>query len=120
MGLYDYTLYSVVKRSANADGNRVAFISGEERITYRQFLEKVDRLACGLSRIGLKRGDRIGILALNSLEFICLYGAAAKTILILCDHAGCFSGITLAASCPLARAANRSPSSCHASFISGW
>ena len=78
MGLYDYTLYSVVKRSANADGNRVAFISGEERITYRQFLERVDRVACGLSRNGLKRGDRIGILALNSLEFIYLYGAAAK------------------------------------------
>jgi long-chain acyl-CoA synthetase len=40
-------------------------------------LDKVDRLACGLSRIGL-RGDRIGILALNSLEFVYLYGAAAK------------------------------------------
>jgi long-chain acyl-CoA synthetase len=78
MGLYDYTLYSVIKCNAKADGNRVAFLSGEERITYQQFLDKVDRLACGLSRIGLKRGDRIGILALNSLEFIYLYGAAAK------------------------------------------
>ena len=78
MGLYDYTIYSMIKRNARVDGNRIAFISGEEKITYRQFLEKVDRLACGLSGIGLKRGDRIGVLAFNCLEFVCLYGAAAK------------------------------------------
>jgi hypothetical protein len=36
MGLYDYTLYSVIKRNAKADGNRVAFLSGK-RITYQQF-----------------------------------------------------------------------------------
>ncbi len=78
MGLYDYTVYSVIKRDARADGNRIALISGEEKVTYRGLLEKVDQLACGLSKIGLKSGDRIGVLALNSLEYVYLYGAAAK------------------------------------------
>jgi len=78
MGLYDYTLYNVFKRNARADGNRLAFISGEEKVTYREVLKKVDRLAFGLSRIGLRKGDRIGVLAQNSLEYVYLYGAAAK------------------------------------------
>jgi long-chain acyl-CoA synthetase len=78
MGLYDYTLYNVFKRNARSDGNRLAFISGEEKVTYREVLEKVDRLAFGLSGIGLRKGDRIGVLAQNSLEYVYLYGAAAK------------------------------------------
>ncbi len=43
----------------------------------------MDRLAYGLTHIGLKRGDRIGVLALNSLEYVYLYGAAAKIGVIM-------------------------------------
>jgi hypothetical protein len=80
MGLYGYTL-NVIKRNAKADGDRVPSYPGRE-----------DNLPAVLERwIGLpvaiterfKERDRIRILALNSLEFICLYGAAAK----LCHHA---------------------------------
>ena len=78
MGLYDYTIYSIIKRNARVNGNRTALIYGNQRITHRQFLEKVDRLSCGLLGAGLKRGDRIGVLGQNSLEYVYLYGAAAK------------------------------------------
>ena len=78
MGLYDYGVYQVIKRNARALKDRIALISGDQRISYRQFLENVDRLACGLIEVGLERGDRIGVLALNSLEYVYLYGAAAK------------------------------------------
>ncbi len=78
MGLYDYTIYSVIKRNARVYGDRVAWISGDESITHGEFREKVDRLACGLIGLGLKKGDRIGVLAQNCLEFIYLFGAAAK------------------------------------------
>jgi acyl-CoA synthetase (AMP-forming)/AMP-acid ligase II len=78
MGQYDYGFYQVIKRNARVMGDRVALISGDKRISYGEFLEKVDSVACGLSGVGLMRGDRIAVLALNNLEYIYLYGAAAK------------------------------------------
>lgn len=78
MGLHDYGIYQVIKRNARVLGDKIALISDDQRINYREFLEKVDRLARGLTDVGLKKGDRIGILALNSLEYVYLYGAAAK------------------------------------------
>lgn len=79
MGPYDYTIYSFIKRNARVYGDRVALISGNQRITHKEFLATIDRLAFGLSRTGLEKGDRVGILAQNSLEYIYLYGAVAKT-----------------------------------------
>lgn len=78
MGLYDYGIYQVIKRNAQVLTNKTALISGEQRISHRQFLENVDRLSNGLINLGLKRGDRIGVLALNSLEYMYLYVAVAK------------------------------------------
>jgi len=43
----------------------------------------VDRLACGLQRSNIKKGDRIGVLGKNSLEYFLLYGAAAAILLSL-------------------------------------
>jgi long-chain acyl-CoA synthetase len=37
----------------------------------------VDRLAAGLQQAGILKGDRIGVLGKNSLEYFLLYGAAA-------------------------------------------
>ncbi len=78
MGLYDFSVYDIMKRNAAIHGDAVALISGEERLTHRQFLEKVDRLACGLANTGVNKGDRVAILAQNSLEYMYLYGASAK------------------------------------------
>ena len=79
IGLYDYTIYSIIKHNAQVSANRICLISGTQRVTFAQFQEKVDRLSCGLLDAGLKRGDRIGVLGYNSLEYLYLYGAAAKT-----------------------------------------
>lgn len=78
MGLYDYTIYSVIKRNARIYRSRVAWISGFQKVTYQQYLERVDRLSCGLLKEGIEKGDRIGVLGQNSLEFFYLYGATAK------------------------------------------
>ncbi|MGA2464980.1 MAG: AMP-binding protein [Thermodesulfobacteriota bacterium] len=78
MGLRDYNIYNIIKRNARLYNNKIALISGDRRINHQRFLEKVNKLACGLQSVGLRKGDRIGILAQNSLEFIYLLGAAAK------------------------------------------
>jgi len=78
MGLYDHGIYQIIKRNARVLNNKIAFIFEEQRVTYRQLMEHVDRVTCGLIEVGLEKGDRIGVLAKNSMEYIYLYGAAAK------------------------------------------
>ncbi|MFH2132249.1 MAG: AMP-binding protein [bacterium] len=79
MGLYDYTLYSIIKRNARIHRQETAWTCGDIRISHQAFLEKVDQLSAGLSAAGLKKGDRIAVLSQNNLEFVYLYGVAAKT-----------------------------------------
>jgi long-chain acyl-CoA synthetase len=78
MGLYDYTIYSIIKRNARVHGNKIALILGEEKVTHRQYLATVDRLAAGLASAGIQKGDCMAVLAHNCLEYMYLYGAAAK------------------------------------------
>jgi long-chain acyl-CoA synthetase len=78
MGLHDYTIYSLIQRNSRLNADRPALVFGEEKILYRQLLDRIDRLAAGLQRIGLQKGERIGVIAQNDPAFFYLYGAAAK------------------------------------------
>ncbi|MFH2219624.1 MAG: AMP-binding protein [Pseudomonadota bacterium] len=79
MGLYDFTFYDLINRNAKSFGNLPAWFEADcnSTLTFVRFKEKVDRLASGLQKIQIKKGDRIGILGKNSLEYFLLYGAAA-------------------------------------------
>jgi acyl-CoA synthetase (AMP-forming)/AMP-acid ligase II len=85
MGLYDFTLYDLVVRNAVCYRNRSAWYEADEdkTLTFLQLKEMVDALAGGLQAIGIKKGDRIGVLGQNSLEYFLLYGAAAALGAIL-------------------------------------
>ncbi|HEX4986123.1 MAG TPA: long-chain-fatty-acid--CoA ligase [Burkholderiales bacterium] len=63
-------------RAVQSHPERVATICGERRHSYRQYADRVARLAAALQQLGMNPGDRVGMLALNSdryLEFF--YGA---------------------------------------------
>jgi acyl-CoA synthetase (AMP-forming)/AMP-acid ligase II len=79
MGLYDLTMYDVINRNARCFKERHAWleVSDGREITFSQFKDMVDRLAKGLQRVGLEKGDRIGVLGKNSLEYFLLFGAAS-------------------------------------------
>ena len=80
MGLYDFTYYDLVNRNAASYGSRTAWLdggAGARGITFARVREQVDRLACGLRKLGVAKGDRIGALAKNSAEYFFLFGAAA-------------------------------------------
>jgi acyl-CoA synthetase (AMP-forming)/AMP-acid ligase II len=47
-------------------------------LTYREVESQVTRLARALAAAGLKRGDRIGIMATGSPEYVCLQLASMK------------------------------------------
>ena len=69
-------------RAVQRHPQKLATIFGERRQSYGQFAERVARLAGALQKLGMARGDRIGMLALNSdryLEFYygCWWGGAA-------------------------------------------
>ena len=79
MGLYDFTFYDLIHRNAVCFNHTEAWFEADDNrsVTFNRFKEMVDRLACGLQRSNIKKGDRIGVLGKNSLEYFLLYGAAA-------------------------------------------
>ncbi len=57
---------------------RVAFLSGDERVTYRQLAQKVERLALHLLKLGVQPLDRFVMQLPNGAEFVYLYFALQK------------------------------------------
>ena len=79
MGLYDFTFFDLINRNASSFGNRPAWFEVDDQrcLTFSQVKTEVEKLACGLQNFGLQKGERIGVLGKNSLEYFLLYGAAA-------------------------------------------
>ncbi len=79
MGLRDYSIYHLLQHNARTAGDAPAALVAGQAFSHQQFLDRVDRLAAGLATHGMAKGDRVCILAQNSLEYLDLYGACAKT-----------------------------------------
>ena len=62
----ELTPVSFLRRSAYVFPDKVAVVHGERRYTYRQFEERVNRLAAGLRRLGLRKLDRVAIISPNA------------------------------------------------------
>ena len=60
------TPVSFLNRAADFFSDRPAVVSGERRFTYREFRDRVQRLADALAKAGIKRGDTVAILAANT------------------------------------------------------
>lgn len=56
----------------------VAFVEGSGEMTYREFAARTDRLGHALLELGVRRGDRVGLLLLNSVAFMEAVFATAK------------------------------------------
>ncbi|MCB0297718.1 MAG: acyl--CoA ligase, partial [Calditrichaeota bacterium] len=68
-----------MSRWADYSPEKVAIkeIDGDRRITYRQLNNAANRLAVRLTgEMGLKKGDRVAILAENGLPHFVLFSAA--------------------------------------------
>ena len=79
MELHNSTIYGLFQNNARHKGDRPAAISADKIFTNSQFLERIDQLAAGLNAKDISKGDRICILAQNSIAYLELYGACAKT-----------------------------------------
>lgn len=68
-------LTQALHRAMRSHPDRIATICRGRRRTYGQFVERVARLAGALQDLGMGRGDRVGILSLNSDRYLELYFA---------------------------------------------
>src|SRR4051794_32779724 len=75
---------SFLRRSATIHPDRVAVVYGEQRRTYAELRERVDRLASALRAGGLERHDRVAALCPNVPELLELHHAvpAAGGVLV--------------------------------------
>ncbi|MFH0844163.1 MAG: class I adenylate-forming enzyme family protein [Pseudomonadota bacterium] len=77
------TFGEMLVRSASRYPNNIAIWFGEREYTYRELREVVDRMAGSLLRLGLKRGDRVGVLFPDWPEFtIALYACARIGVVV--------------------------------------
>ena len=68
----------VIRRNAFLYQDDEAFVIGSDRVTYADFNKRVNRVVHALREAGCKKGDFIGIMSMNCMEYLEVYGAAMK------------------------------------------
>ncbi len=66
---------SIVRRAAQINPQGTATIFKDRKQSWSQLLDRVSRLAGALQQVGMKPGDRVALLSLNSDRFIEYYFA---------------------------------------------
>lgn len=79
------TIGAFFDETAERYPDKIALVSRHQNIrwSYREYQEKVNALAAGLIKLGLKPGERIGIWSQNNAEWALVQFATAKAGLIL-------------------------------------
>jgi long-chain acyl-CoA synthetase len=72
------TFAYIIHRHALLRPDKEAYVYGSERLTYAEYNGKVNSLVNALQKLGVKKGDPIGILSWNCLDYVIVYGAAMK------------------------------------------
>ena len=72
------TYGDIIYRNAVLYSDDEAFKCGSKTLTFAEFNARVNRLIHALHAIGVQKGDVLGILSWNCLEYTEVYGAAMK------------------------------------------
>jgi len=71
----DQPIFSILEETAAKFPDRVCTIFKGAQITYQQMNERADQIAAGLAAVGVKKGDRVGLVMPNIPQFVmCFYG----------------------------------------------
>ena len=68
----------IIKVNATKYPNKLALKDIKRQLTFEELNERTNRLANGLLKSGLNKGDKVAVLSNNSIEFMEIYVAAAK------------------------------------------
>ncbi|HKK89800.1 MAG TPA: AMP-binding protein [Desulfobacteraceae bacterium] len=77
MPLHDFTVYDMFEMNARCFADKTAITDQQKSLSFQALFDQSSFLARGMADRGITRGDRIAVLAMNSVEYILLYGAAA-------------------------------------------
>ncbi|MCX6008536.1 MAG: long-chain-fatty-acid--CoA ligase [Chloroflexi bacterium] len=72
------TYADIIYRNALLYPSQEAFVYGDTRITFSEFNTRVNKLIHALHGMDVKKGDVLGILSWNCLQYADVYGAAMK------------------------------------------
>lgn len=68
----------IVNVNANKYPNKLALKDAKRQLTFKELNERSNKLANGILKSGIKKGDKLAILSNNCIEFMEIYVAAAK------------------------------------------
>ncbi|MGN9840968.1 (2,3-dihydroxybenzoyl)adenylate synthase [Nonomuraea sp. H19] len=84
------TLGDLLKSWSRAYGSATALVKGERRLSYRELDARVDRMAAGFLRQGIRPGERVVLQLPNVPEFVivafALFRMGAKPVFSLASH----------------------------------
>ena len=78
-----FPISQILPRARALYADRLAVWDGEKRFTFEELGRRVDMLVGALKAKGVKRGDRVGILDVNSYRYAEAYYACAQAGMIL-------------------------------------
>ncbi len=58
--------------------DKEAIVFNGQRLNWREFNQQVDNLARAFLKLGIQRGDRVGVISTTRPEYLCVYMAAAR------------------------------------------
>jgi len=74
--IFNVATHFVDRHISEGRGARIAFECGDERVSYRQLFERVNRAGNMLKKLDVRQEERIGMLLLDTPEFAyCFFGA---------------------------------------------
>jgi long-chain acyl-CoA synthetase len=77
------TLGDIIRLHALKQPDKTALVYGNIRLSYYELNERINRLSNGLIGIGIKKEDRVAVIADNCSEYVETYFATAKCGMII-------------------------------------
>jgi acyl-CoA synthetase (AMP-forming)/AMP-acid ligase II len=78
-----FFIHETLERARRLYPNKEGVVDGDLRLSYAQFAERVDRLAGALAAMGLRPGDRVGVVMKNGHRYMETYFAVERAGAVL-------------------------------------
>jgi benzoate-CoA ligase family protein len=73
--IFNVATHFVDRHISEGRGQKIAYECGDERVTYGQLFERVNRAGNALRKLGVRQEERVGLLLLDTPEFpYCFFG----------------------------------------------
>ena len=72
------TWADLIYRNALLYPDKEAFVYGDTRLTFADYNSRINKMIHGLGKMGVKKGDVIGVLSWSCLQFAEIYGTSMK------------------------------------------